>query len=77
VRDLAVDSADEAIVQAIAALGQRLGISVIAEGVECTDALERVTACGADGVQGFHFSPALPPEAFAAWIAGRSLPAAA
>jgi diguanylate cyclase (GGDEF)-like protein len=77
VRDLAVDSADQAIVQAIAALGQRLGISVIAEGVEGTDALARVTACGADGVQGFHFSPALAPEAFAAWMAERSLRAAA
>jgi diguanylate cyclase (GGDEF)-like protein len=77
VRDLAVDTADDAIVQTIAALGQRLGISVIAEGVECTDALERLTACGADGVQGFHFSPALPPEAFVAWMAERSVPAAA
>jgi predicted signal transduction protein with EAL and GGDEF domain len=71
VRDLATDPADAAIVEAIAALGQRLGIAVVAEGVEDVDALARLGALGADAAQGFHFSPALPPERLAAWLSER------
>jgi predicted signal transduction protein with EAL and GGDEF domain len=77
VRDVATDPADAAIVQAITALGQRLGIAVIAEGVENVDALERLKAFEADGVQGFHFTPALPPDRLAAWLTERRLPMAA
>ena len=37
--------------------------SIIAEGVETQQELERVTACGVDLIQGFYFSRPLPPEA--------------
>jgi diguanylate cyclase len=77
VRDLATDPADAAIVEAIVGLGQRLGIAVIAEGVEGRDALERLTAYGTDSAQGFHFSPALPPDDFTAWLCERTTPIAA
>jgi diguanylate cyclase len=76
IRDLATDPADAAIVEAVVGLGQRLGVAVVAEGVEGIDALDRLVACGADTAQGFHFSPALPPDHFAAWLSERRLSAA-
>jgi EAL domain-containing protein (putative c-di-GMP-specific phosphodiesterase class I) len=71
VRDLATDPADAAIVETIVALCQRLGITAVAEGVENPDALQRLTAFGTDRAQGFHFSPALPPDQFIAWLSER------
>jgi diguanylate cyclase (GGDEF)-like protein len=77
VRDLATDPADAAIVQAIVGLGQRLGIAVVAEGVEDRDALERLTGYGTDIAQGFYFSPPLAPDDFTTWLAERLSPIAA
>ena len=53
--------ADAAIVNAIADLGHRLGLDVVAEGVEDAETLAVITAAGCDRVQGFHFSCPLPP----------------
>ena len=53
------------IVSAIAALGSKLGIDVLAEGVETKDQLDFVEAEGCRNVQGFYYSPAVSPEAFA------------
>ena len=36
--------------------------SIVAEGVETSQELERVTGCGVDLIQGFYFSRPLPPE---------------
>jgi diguanylate cyclase (GGDEF)-like protein len=71
VRDVATEPADAAIVEAIVALAQRLGIAVVAEGVEGPDALECLATFGADAVQGFHFSRPLPPDRFTAWLTER------
>jgi diguanylate cyclase (GGDEF)-like protein len=49
-----------AIVRAIAALGQSLGITTTAEGVETQAQLECVLAEGCTEVQGFFFSPPCP-----------------
>jgi diguanylate cyclase (GGDEF)-like protein/PAS domain S-box-containing protein len=55
---------DAKIVSAITALGSRLGIDVLAEGVETREQFDFVQAEGCQKVQGFYFSPALPPEEF-------------
>ncbi len=49
-----------AIVRAIAALGQSLGIATTAEGVETQSQLEWVLAEGCTEVQGYFFSPPCP-----------------
>lgn len=56
VRDLATDPADAAIVQAIVTLGQRLGLTTVAEGVENAETLARLDALGTSVAQGFHFT---------------------
>jgi len=65
VRDLPVDSEDQAIAQAIISMGKALGMTVIAEGVETVEqeAFLRSHAC--DEMQGFLFSKPLPAQQMA------------
>jgi EAL domain-containing protein (putative c-di-GMP-specific phosphodiesterase class I) len=63
VSDLTAGSRDEAIVQTMIDLGRRLGIDVVAEGVEDAHALERLRELGATAVQGFHVARPQPPDA--------------
>jgi diguanylate cyclase (GGDEF)-like protein len=65
IRDLPVDSEDQAIAQAIISMGKALGMTVIAEGVETVEqeAFLRNHAC--DEMQGFLFSKPLPAKQMA------------
>ncbi len=65
VRDLPVDTEDQAIAQAIISMGKALGMTVIAEGVETVEqeAFLRSHAC--DEMQGFLFSKPLPAREMA------------
>ena len=65
VRDLPIDSEDQAIAQAIISMGKALGMTVIAEGVETVEqeAFLRSHAC--DEMQGFLFSKPLPAREMA------------
>ena len=56
---------DTAITSAMVALGQRLDLTVIAEGVETPEQLAILRELGCDEYQGFHQSPAISSEAFA------------
>jgi diguanylate cyclase (GGDEF)-like protein/PAS domain S-box-containing protein len=54
---------NDTLLQMIVSLGQRLKMTVLAEGVETTEQLSRLRALGCDLAQGFLFSPAVPaPE---------------
>src|SRR5690606_17208912 len=64
-RDLTSRGDSQAIIKAVIGLGQSLGMSTTAEGVETEEQLEMVRAQGASEVQGFLFSPPLPPAALA------------
>ncbi len=61
VRNLEQDDGDAAIVSAISVLGNRLGLRVLAEGVERSSQLDLLAAEGCNEIQGFYFSP--PMEA--------------
>lgn len=52
-------------------LGHRLGMKVVAEGVEDSDDYALLRELGCDSAQGYYMSPPLPPEAFTAWMQGR------
>jgi len=62
VRGQSDDPSGMAIVRAIAGLGQSLGMTTLAEGVETEEQLARVAADGCTDVQGYLISRPLPPE---------------
>lgn len=64
VRDLEHDSDDAAIVSAIVALGQALGLRIVAEGVETGVQQDFLTQLGCDSLQGYLLGHPLPPEGF-------------
>ena len=61
---LGTDENDSAIVRATIALAHGLNLSVVAEGVETEDQLDRLTDLECDQVQGYLFSKPVPPEEF-------------
>jgi diguanylate cyclase (GGDEF)-like protein len=62
VASMATDAADAAIVQTAIDLGRRLGIAVVAEGVEDAASLESLATMGASSAQGFHIARPMPVE---------------
>lgn len=54
---------DSAITSAMIALGQKLNMTVVAEGVESLEQLLILKSLGCDQYQGFYRSPAVAPEA--------------
>ena len=61
-RDIGVTSGHIANVSAAVELGHRLGLRVVAEGVETDSQLARLRDLGCDGAQGFLFSKPMPEE---------------
>lgn len=62
VRDISRDNNQEAIIQAIAALANSLGIHVVAEGVETVEQYLFLLKVGCQDMQGYFFSKPVPPE---------------
>ncbi|AHV91643.1 putative bifunctional diguanylate cyclase/phosphodiesterase [Bordetella holmesii] len=58
------DQEDAAIVSAIIALGQRLNLRIVAEGVETQAQQQFLTELGCDSLQGFLLGKPLPPQDF-------------
>ena len=63
VRDILVDASDAAIARTIIALGQSLGLAVIAEGVETEEQWNLLAGLGCQAFQGFHFGRPGPVDA--------------
>lgn len=68
VRDITTDPDDKAIVGAIIGLASNLGLRTIAEGVETPGQLAWLRLQGCDEVQGYFFSPPLPPAELMTWV---------
>ena len=49
-------------------MGHELEMEVIAEGVETEEQYRLLREMGCDGVQGYFFSRALPPQEMLRWI---------
>jgi diguanylate cyclase (GGDEF)-like protein/PAS domain S-box-containing protein len=65
------DERDVAIMRSTIELGHNLGCSVVAEGLETAEALQRVTSLGCDTGQGFHIARPLDAGAISDWLARR------
>jgi diguanylate cyclase (GGDEF)-like protein len=59
---LGVNGENVEIVEAITVLAHKLGMDVVAEGVETAEQLEKLRAIGCEQAQGFLFSPPVPAE---------------
>jgi len=68
VRDVLTDPNDAAIARTIIALGQSLGLAVIAEGVEIQGQRDFLAEHGCHSCQGYLISRPLPIEAFEAFV---------
>jgi EAL domain-containing protein (putative c-di-GMP-specific phosphodiesterase class I) len=68
VRNLQHDSNDLALCEAIIAMAHKLGIAVIAEGIETGDQESLLKNFGCDYGQGYHYSRPLPVADFEALL---------
>lgn len=71
VRRMCINAHDEGLVRAIIEMAHCLDLQTIAEGVEDSQTLERLHAFGCESAQGFHWSPALPGDAFVEFVRDR------
>jgi diguanylate cyclase len=70
------DAADAAVVRSTIALAHNLGLTAVAEGVECEAALRQLAELGCDLAQGFHMSRPLPVEELGLGLAQAARPSA-
>ena len=63
-RDLVTDPNDRALSEAIIVMAHKLGLKVIAEGVETEAQCGLLSAAGCDYAQGYLFSKPVPAEEF-------------
>ena len=71
VRNIATSQRDREITASIIGLSHRLGLRVIAEGVETRESAQILAEMGCDHLQGFLFAPGLPPDKFIDWYQKR------
>jgi diguanylate cyclase (GGDEF)-like protein len=72
VRDILTDSNDAAIARTVIALGNSLGLAVIAEGVECQEQRDYLYSIACHAYQGYWFSRPLVLTEFETFVQGRS-----
>jgi diguanylate cyclase (GGDEF)-like protein/PAS domain S-box-containing protein len=65
VRDIVTDPSDRAITEAIIAMAHKLGMKVVAEGVETREQRDLLAAAGCDYGQGFLLAEPIPAAQFA------------
>ncbi|MDA0425104.1 putative bifunctional diguanylate cyclase/phosphodiesterase [Stutzerimonas frequens] len=73
VREIAEQANDRAITAAIIAMAHKLGLKVVAEGVEEAVQLDYLRENGCDFIQGYYYSRPLPLPALRDWLAARPL----
>jgi len=64
IRNLETDPSDKALSEAIVVMAHKLGLQVIAEGVETQAQLDLLAGMGGDFAQGFLYSRAIPAQEF-------------
>lgn len=64
---------DHAVTEALINLAHRLGLTVIAEGIETDAVLDRLTRLGCDEAQGYLISKPVAPDALEGWMAARAV----
>jgi EAL domain-containing protein (putative c-di-GMP-specific phosphodiesterase class I) len=73
IRDVTTNADDAAITIAIIAMGNALGLRVVAEGVETEPQMEFLRQQGCDEIQGFLVGHPVPPDRFAAYLRNKGV----
>ena len=68
IEGIASNEDDSNVVKAIAALGQTLGLNLIAEGVETKEQAQKLAEIGCYNVQGFYFAAGLTSKELEFWL---------
>ncbi len=68
VHDLGHNERSRAIVAAVVALANRLGMTVVGEGIETAEQLAMLRELGCEWGQGYFFAPPLPPAQLVAFV---------
>jgi EAL domain-containing protein (putative c-di-GMP-specific phosphodiesterase class I)/GGDEF domain-containing protein len=58
-------------IEALTGVFRKIGVTMIAEGVETANQLEILKSVGIEFIQGFYYSRSLPPDAFTAYLRER------
>jgi diguanylate cyclase (GGDEF)-like protein/PAS domain S-box-containing protein len=74
VRGIGTTKDDEKIVEAVVRLGQSLGLTVVAEGVETIEQLRFLKERACDEIQGYWLSKPLPPTEFRRFVESFTCP---
>jgi diguanylate cyclase (GGDEF)-like protein len=67
-RDIDSNPSALGVVSAVVSMSHSLGLTVVAEGVDMDEQLQILHDLGCDQIQGFLFSPALPPDELAPYL---------
>lgn len=71
VRQLPGNPRSQKVARTLVELGERLGLAVIAEGVETAEHVELLQAMGVRQFQGYHFAKPMTPDSFEEWCQHR------
>jgi len=69
IKDIIISPKDEAIAEAMVELCKKIGVNLIAEGVDTKEKLEKLQELGCKIIQGFYFSKALDQNDFESYVA--------
>mgnify|MGYP001210677964 CR=1 FL=1 len=64
VKDVATDSEDKALIEAMIAMAHGLNIKVVGEGAETREQVDFLRSRNCDAVQGYYFSKPIPADQF-------------
>ncbi len=73
ITNLALDAYDYPLVEGIIMMAHKLGLKVVAEGVETQDQIVLLNSIGCDFIQGYFYSRPLPQKAFENWLENSSM----
>jgi diguanylate cyclase (GGDEF)-like protein len=68
VTDMLTDPRDQAIAESVIGLGHKLGLNVVAEGIETEEVWQRLKALNCDEGQGYLLARPLPAEELTSWV---------
>jgi EAL domain-containing protein (putative c-di-GMP-specific phosphodiesterase class I) len=68
IAELCTSASDEAITESVIGLGHKLGLTVLAEGIETDEVWQRLRAMSCDEGQGYLLARPLPAEELTSWV---------